>query len=246
MCLFVFILQRKVGVGLKKIYVLFLTIISICLVGNIYYAFEVNAASSYVFPDPNLVFDVPNQEMKQLNGTSYVGVGSLSGVSFPAAGNDWMDFPGSNKGVILSAFNPSQATFTATAKVSSSLPELEYATIVGNVESGGMQLKVARSANMLYFSFHVVIGGTTHIINGVSGGLLNASDLSNLTGVPYASNNEYVVVARYNKKRADLFVNGELLASKNITGSIDAPLQNTVWAVGGNPLGNTIASNPFI
>ncbi len=231
---------------MKKIYVLFLTIISICLVGNIYYAFEVNAASSYVFPDPNLVFDVPNQEMKQLNGTSYVGVGSLSGVSFPAAGNDWMDFPGSNKGVILSAFNPSQVTFTATAKVSSSLPELEYATIVGNVESGGMQLKVARSANMLYFSFHVVIGGTTHIINGVSGGLLNASDLSNLTGVPYASNNEYVVVARYNKKRADLFVNGELLASKNITGSIDAPLQNTVWAVGGNPLGNTIASNPFI
>ena len=157
---------------------------------------------------------------KNLVGSSYSG--TLTGGTWY---NNYLFFDGSDDWVKIAQMN--FGTLTMEAVVSYPILSTSARGIVANQETGGYSLYQSSDGGLVKSQFY--INGSYRTISEYN---------TSINKIKYYSTS-------YDKSIFKLHVNGNLISSMDIVGSIGATTNNTVMAVGTNPNGSSGASGTF-
>ena len=108
-----------------------------------------------------------------------------------------------------------------TLEVTFALDKIANVGILGNYDTGGGGITIRN--NKISCSYY--INGAYQYLD---------------SSITPSSGTIYTVTATYDGSTIKLYINGELNTQQSISGTIKTPIKNTMMAIGGNPVGNTI------
>ena len=152
--------------------------------------------------------------------TIWNNYGSLSTngtISGPTWGDNYLEFDGTDDGVILSQINNTNYTLEI-ALSASDLSKTQY-NVFNNFETYGIGIIIYNKKIELYAN-------------------INSTGYS-VVSKAIETNRIYFVSASYDGSTMKLYVDGILISSKSVTGDVTVPNSNTVFAIGCNPAGSS-------
>ena len=169
-----------------------------------------------------------NYDMKHRNNNTLIDLSEYNRDATAINGTfgyDYLQFDGSSTWVNLGQINSNNQTLEATIKID--YMPTEYGYIIGNVQGGGGGMFIATDGT-IYGRYY---------ING---------DYRTVTSVSKIEvGKTYHLALTYDGQTIKLYINGGLEEKYEISGNISAPTNNTVMAIGTNPVGSNAEANYF-
>ena len=171
---------------------------------------------------------IGTNELFSFDGSNHTIDGTIVGATW---GTDYLQFAGNSSSYVrLGQINSDYMTLQTTFSVDEMPTETEV--IMGNIESGGSAIFIAKSPttnNMNIAGYSFISGSYRRIDSEI---------------VPEVGK-KYNVLLSYDGETERLYIDDVLIDEIKISGVITPPASNTVMALGGNPSGSAVNMSYF-